>query len=107
MPSVVFPVPDLGEGLPDITILEWLVTEGDEVQHGAPLVEVETLKGSVEIPSPASGTVLELHAGEGDTIPVGEPLVTFGTADEAGIVGAVPREERPTRRVRLTPPPSA
>jgi pyruvate/2-oxoglutarate dehydrogenase complex dihydrolipoamide acyltransferase (E2) component len=107
MPSVVFPVPDLGEGLPDVTILEWLVAEGEEVALGAPIVEVETLKGSVEIPSPAAGKVRELHGAEGDTIPVGEPLITYDTAEEAGIVGAVPREERPTRRVRLKPPGSS
>ncbi len=99
-----FTLPDLGEGLVEATVLEWLVAVDEEIELNAPLVEVDTTKSAVEIPSPAAGRVVELHAQEGETIPVGAPLVSFETADQAGIVGTVPTEERPTRRVRLKPP---
>jgi pyruvate dehydrogenase E2 component (dihydrolipoamide acetyltransferase) len=100
-----FPLPDLGEGLIDATILEWLVKPGDHIERNDPLVEVETTKSALELPSPMSGTVKTLHADSGDTVLVGAPLVTFETPDaEAGIVGTVPTEEAPTRRVRLSIP---
>jgi pyruvate dehydrogenase E2 component (dihydrolipoamide acetyltransferase) len=102
--TVVFRLPDLGEGLVEATVIEWMVAEGDEIAQNAPLVEVDTSKVAVEIPSPHSGTVVTLHAPEGGVVPVGEPLVTFETGDQAGIVGTVPAEEKPARRVRLRPP---
>jgi pyruvate dehydrogenase E2 component (dihydrolipoamide acetyltransferase) len=101
-----FPLPDLGEGLIDATILEWLVKPGDRIERNDPLVEVETTKSALELPSPMSGVVKTLHAESGDVVLVGSPLVTFETPDaEAGIVGTVPTEETPTRsRVRLSLP---
>lgn len=100
-----FPLPDLGEGLIDATILEWLVKPGDHIERNDPLVEVETTKAALELPSPMSGIVKTLHAVSGDTVEVGAPLVTFETPDaEAGIVGTVPTEQAPTRRVRLSIP---
>ena len=105
MAEVTFPLPDLGEGLISARVLEWLVAEGDFVERNAPLIEVETTKSAVEIPSPQSGRILKLHAGEDEELAVGEPLVTFAVDDDkAGIVGTVPQEKKPTRRVRLTPP---
>jgi pyruvate/2-oxoglutarate dehydrogenase complex dihydrolipoamide acyltransferase (E2) component len=53
-----------------------------------------------------AGQVLELHATAGDVVDVGASLVTFEIADQAGIIGAVPAQERPTRRVSLRPPAS-
>jgi pyruvate dehydrogenase E2 component (dihydrolipoamide acetyltransferase) len=100
----VFTLPDLGEGLVEAQVLEWHVAEGDQVERDAPLAEVETEKSAVELPSPVGGRVVELHAAPGERVPVGEPLVTFEVADEPGIVGALPREERRERRVRLTLP---
>jgi pyruvate/2-oxoglutarate dehydrogenase complex dihydrolipoamide acyltransferase (E2) component len=97
-------LPDLGEGLVEATILDWLVEVDDEVQRNTPLVEVETTKAAAELPSPAAGRVVELHAAEGDTVAVGAPLITLEAAPSAGIVGAVPTEGAPTRRVRLRPP---
>jgi len=100
-----FPLPDLGEGLIDATIIEWLVTVGEYVERNAPLVEVETTKSAIEIPSPMSGVVKQLHAGEGEALEVGRPLVTFEVPDEqAGIVGTVPTAEEGERRVRLSIP---
>lgn len=105
MAEVTFPLPDLGEGLLTATVLEWLVAEGDFVERNTPLVEVETTKSAVELPSPQSGRVARLHVPEGDELRVGEPLVTFTVDDDqAGIVGTVPQKHKPTRRVRLTVP---
>lgn len=104
MAEVTFPLPDLGEGLISARILEWLVAEGDWVERNAPLVELETTKSAVEIPSPQTGRVTRLHVGEDEELAVGAPLVTFTVEDQAGIVGTVPEDRTPQRRVRLTPP---
>ncbi|GAB3562051.1 hypothetical protein GCM10027445_01900 [Amycolatopsis endophytica] len=106
MAEVTFPLPDLGEGLIGAKVLDWLVAEGDWVERNTPLVEVETTKAAVEIPSPQSGRVARLHVREDEELAVGDPLVTFTVDDDqAGIVGTVPREERePARRVRLSLP---
>lgn len=98
-----FPLPDLGEGLIDATILEWLVEPGQWVERNTPIVEVETTKSALELPSPIAGTVKTLHGEDGDTVNVGDPLITFEVSDdEAGIVGTVPQEQKKERRVRLS-----
>ncbi|MDQ4502127.1 biotin/lipoyl-containing protein [Sinomonas sp. ASV322] len=103
MAELPFPLPDLGEGLIEATVLDWLVAEGDQVERNQPLVEVETTKSSLELPSPQSGKVLKLYGAPGDVIKVGEPLIVFEVPDDtAGIVGTVPSEEAPKRRVRLS-----
>ncbi|GAB3210071.1 biotin/lipoyl-containing protein [Marinactinospora thermotolerans] len=104
MAEQTFALPDLGEGLVEATVLEWLVRPGERVERNQPLVELETTKSAVEIPSPCSGTVVRLHASEEETLRVGAALVTFEVDSAAGIVGTVPGGERPTRRVRLRPP---
>ena len=76
-------MPDLGEGLEEGEITAWLVAAGDAVALNQPMVEVETAKATVEIPSPFAGTVMRLHGDVGDAVPVGEPLVTFDV-NEAG-----------------------
>lgn len=92
MAEGVFRLPDLGEGLEEAEISSWLVAEGDEVALNQPLVEVETAKAVVEIPSPFAGRVVSLHATEGSTLAVGDPLVTVAmVGDEvAGVAGEVP-----------------
>ena len=82
MTGRVFTMPDLGEGLEEGEIVAWLVEVGDTVALNQPLVEVETAKAAVEIPSPFAGVVTELHGAPGGAIPVGAPLVTFD-GDEA------------------------
>jgi pyruvate dehydrogenase E2 component (dihydrolipoamide acetyltransferase) len=79
-----FMLPDLGEGLTEADILTWLVAEGDEVTLNQPIVEVETAKAAVEVPSPFVGTVRELHAPAGETVRVGAPLITIDTVEAAG-----------------------
>jgi len=76
-----FVLPDLGEGLEEAEIAAWLVTEGDAVALNQPIVEVETAKANVEIPSPFAGRIAKLHATAGTTVPVGSALVTFEVAD--------------------------
>lgn len=72
-----FLLPDVGEGLTEGEVLRWLVAVGDTVVVNQPLVEVETAKAAVELPSPYAGTVAELHATEGEVVAVGKPLVTL------------------------------
>ena len=72
-----FHLPDLGEGLPDATIVEWLVKEGDSVKLDAPLVSMETAKAVVEVPSPFTGKLLKQHGAAGDVINTGAPLAEF------------------------------
>lgn len=105
--TITFALPDLGEGLVEATVLEWQLAVGETIERNAPLVEVETTKSAVVIPSPQEGRIVELHAEEGQVVPVGSPLATFAVErpeDRPGIVGRVPEEERPARRVRLKPP---
>jgi pyruvate dehydrogenase E2 component (dihydrolipoamide acetyltransferase) len=72
-----FHLPDLGEGLPDATIVEWLVKEGDQIKLDAPLVSMETAKAVVEVPSPYTGKVTKLHGKAGDVIDTGAALAEF------------------------------
>jgi pyruvate dehydrogenase E2 component (dihydrolipoamide acetyltransferase) len=81
MAERVFALPDLGEGLEDATVNAWLVKEGEQVSLNQPIVEVETAKATVEIPSPFAGTIAILHAPAGETVKVGAPLVTFDTLE--------------------------
>src|ERR671919_2890331 len=77
MAERVFNLPDLGEGLEDAEIVDWKVTPGDDVELNQPLVEVNTAKALVEIPSPFGGRVTTLHGEAGGVVAVGQPLVTF------------------------------
>ncbi|WP_312914997.1 dihydrolipoamide acetyltransferase family protein [Stenotrophomonas sp.] len=72
-----FNLPDLGEGLPDATIVEWFVKEGDVIRLDEPLVSMETAKAVVEVPSPVSGKVLKLAGGAGDIVVTGHVLASF------------------------------
>ncbi len=88
----VFNLPDLGEGLPDAEIVRWLVAEGDTLALDQPMVEMETAKAVVEVPSPFAATVAKLHGQAGDVIEVGAALVTFGSA---GSVAAETKQPEP------------
>ncbi len=74
-----FRLPDLGEGLPEAELVQWLVAVGDTVALNQTIAEVETAKAVVELPSPHAGTVTALHAEVGDVIEVGSVLITFDT----------------------------
>lgn len=78
-----FRLPDLGEGLTEAEIVQWMVAPGDPVTLNQTLAEVETAKAVVELPSPHEGVVSQLHASAGDTVAVGAPLIAFEvTGDE-------------------------
>ena len=102
MADRVFAMPDLGEGLEEGEIVAWLVAEGERIALNQPLVEVETAKATVEIPSPFAGTVTTLHASVGDAVPVGSPLVTFDGADG----GASPRTDVSAAPVKAAATPA-
>ena len=128
MPDAQFALPDLGEGLTEATIVEWLVGVGDPIRVDQPVVEVETAKARVEVPAPFAGVIAALNAEVGDTIPVGSALLTVtqqqGTFAEPGLASAPadesgrvlvgygtstharrPHRSRTTASVPTTPPP--
>lgn len=67
MADRVFALPDLGEGLEEAVVSEWLVAEGDDVTLNQPFVEIETAKATVEVPAPFAGRIARLHAATGAT----------------------------------------
>jgi pyruvate dehydrogenase E2 component (dihydrolipoamide acetyltransferase) len=76
----VFLLPDLGEGLTEAELVNWLVSVGDEIRIDQPIAEVETAKSMVEVPSPFAGTVAILHGEPGQTLDVGKPLISVTPA---------------------------
>jgi pyruvate dehydrogenase E2 component (dihydrolipoamide acetyltransferase) len=110
-----FKLPDLGEGLTEGEIARWLVSEGQEIGEDDPLVEIQTDKTTVEIPSPAGGKVARILVEEGQVVPVGTVLVVIG--DDGAATDEQPRAEPslqaasrgqapdnvPRGRVRATP----
>jgi pyruvate dehydrogenase E2 component (dihydrolipoamide acetyltransferase) len=103
MAERVFAMPDLGEGLEEGEIVAWLVAEGDTVELNQPLLEVETAKATVEIPSPFAGQVVALHAGVGEAIPVGSALVSFAVADGGAGSGGSAGQSPPNPRSAAAP----
>jgi pyruvate dehydrogenase E2 component (dihydrolipoamide acetyltransferase) len=83
-----FLLPDLGEGLVEAEIVSVLVREGDVIREDAPLLEVETDKARVEIPSPMSGQVEAIHVRPGQTVKVGATLISFADAADSGAAPA-------------------
>ena len=81
MTAQTFLLPDLGEGLTEAEVVRWLVTEGDVVTIDQSIVEVETAKSLVDVPTPFAGRVLTLHAPEGAVLAVGKPLITVTALD--------------------------
>jgi pyruvate dehydrogenase E2 component (dihydrolipoamide acetyltransferase) len=108
-----FKLPDLGEGLTEGEVARWLVSEGDEVAEDQPLVEIQTDKTTVEIPSPAAGKVAQILVEEGKVVPVGTVLVVIGDGAVAPSPEPEPSKTAVTRgqapgpvsdgRVRATP----
>jgi pyruvate dehydrogenase E2 component (dihydrolipoamide acetyltransferase) len=93
-----FKLPDLGEGLTEGEIARWLVSEGQEIDEDDPLVEIATDKTTVEIPSPAAGTVSRILVREGDVVPVGTVLVVIdadGASAPAGTESVPYTQQRP------------
>jgi 2-oxoisovalerate dehydrogenase E2 component (dihydrolipoyl transacylase) len=88
-----YKLPDVGEGLTEAEIVTWKVTVGDVIKVNDIVVEIETAKSLVELPSPYAGTVLALHVPEGETVPVGTPIISIGDpADATAEPPAAPAE---------------
>lgn len=104
MSSQTFNLPDVGEGLTEAEIVAWKVAVGDTVGVNQPIVEIETAKSLVELPSPFAGTVESLLAAEGETVPVGDAIISINTAAAetggASLVGSGPVAESSGRKVR-------
>jgi pyruvate dehydrogenase E2 component (dihydrolipoamide acetyltransferase) len=77
MSTQTFLLPDVGEGLTEAEIVQWRVAPGDSVAVNDVIVEIETAKSLVELPSPFDGTVGDLLAAEGETVAVGAPIITI------------------------------
>ena len=102
-----FVLPDLGEGITEGEIRRWLVKEGDAVEEHQTVLEIETDKAVVEVPSPKKGKVLKINKDIGEIAKVGEALMTISEAGEAieekpkaeerpksvSVVGVLPEEE--------------
>lgn len=86
----VFLLPDLGEGLTEAELVNWLVAVGEEIHVDQPIAEVETAKSMVEVPSPYAGRVAELHGEPGQTLDVGKPLISVTPLDTLGETGTPP-----------------
>ena len=99
-----FRLPDLGEGIHEGEIVSVLVSAGDQVEEDQPILEVETDKATVEIPSPFGGTVQEIRVQKGDLVHVGDVLFVF---DGAGEKEAPPEKEKeaPPEAEKKAPPP--
>ncbi|PRZ33566.1 pyruvate dehydrogenase E2 component (dihydrolipoamide acetyltransferase) [Antricoccus suffuscus] len=117
MPTISeFKLPDIGEGLTEGEIVKWMVAVGDTVTLNQPIVEVETSKVTVELPSPYAGLVTVLHYPEGATVEVGAPIIAIDTdpdgtapatpdASEGMLVGPGPKTASTARRARHGKPP--
>ncbi len=93
--SVDFKLPPLGEGVDSADIAEIVVTEGDSVSVGDPLMELETEKAVMELPSEHAGKIIKIHVSEGDTVGVGSVVVTFEATSTVGSPQASPVIETP------------
>jgi 2-oxoglutarate dehydrogenase E1 component len=99
-------MPEMGESVTEGTVLEWHVSEGDEVEEGQTVVEVSTDKVDAEVPAPTSGTITKILVGPDETIEVGKPLaeITKGAAPGDGAARATPE---PTEAESRAPAPTA
>ena len=94
-----FRLPDVGEGLTEAVILTWRVSAGDQIAINDVLLEIETAKSIVELPSPFAGEVEELLVAEGDTVEVGTPIVRISGGSQGiavvqdAVVGQASSEE--------------
>ena len=100
-----FKLPDLGEGLTEGEIARWLVAEGQDVAEDDPLVEIQTDKTTVEIPSPAAGKVAQILAREGEVVPVGTVIVVIGDGATPAPAEERPRAEPAPQQQAVSPGP--
>lgn len=104
-----FTLPDLGEGIVEAQVIRVLISEGDRVEEDQYLMEVETDKAAVEIPSPFAGTATAVHVKEGQTINVGDVIVTFdgdGTSSSTGAKRSAAKAKDGGTATAVAPPPA-
>ena len=94
-----FKLPDLGEGIHEGELLKWHVKIGDAIKADEPLVDVETDKAAVTIPSPRTGTIVTLNGNVGDVVHVGQVIVVFGDGEAAAAPAPAPAKAAPTKAV--------
>jgi len=100
----IFKLPDLGEGLQEAEIVQWLVKSGDTVTTDQPMVSVETAKAIVDIPAPYAGKIVRLYGNPGDIAHIGAPLVSFeGEGEDAGAGSVVGQMEVGQKVLREAP----
>jgi pyruvate dehydrogenase E2 component (dihydrolipoyllysine-residue acetyltransferase) len=105
--ALEFKLPDLGEGVHEGEVLKVLVSVGDEVREGDPILEIETDKAAVEIPSPFTGRIREILAREGETVHVGDVLIIFGNGEAPPAAAEKAAGEKPAgKALKTEPPPS-
>ncbi|KQO95764.1 dihydrolipoamide acetyltransferase family protein [Leifsonia sp. Leaf264] len=102
MSDLTFRLPDVGEGLTEAEIVQWRVSPGDNVAVNDVLVEIETAKSLVELPSPYAGVVGALLVAEGQTVDVGTAIITVAT-DAAGAASASAPAQAPAPPAAATP----
>ena len=100
-----FAMPKLGMDMEEGAIAKWLKAEGDTVEKGEPIAEIETDKSTVEVESPTSGTVLKLLIAEGDEVPCGTPAAAIGEPGMTIPAAAAPAPKAP--ETVSTPAPTA
>jgi pyruvate dehydrogenase E2 component (dihydrolipoamide acetyltransferase)/2-oxoisovalerate dehydrogenase E2 component (dihydrolipoyl transacylase) len=94
-----FELPEIGEGLYEAELVRWLVKPGDAVRPGQGLLEVMTDKATMEVPAPFAGTVTRVNGQPGDTVKVGQAVLSYTPAGQSAAVGAVA-----TDGVAIAPP---
>ncbi len=97
-----FRLPDLGEGIAEGELIKWLVKEGDKVDEHQPIVELETDKAVVQVPSPKSGTLLKLNGNPGDKIRVGDILCVIGESGEKVAKVSATIQKAPAKKMSTT-----
>ena len=97
-------VPDIGD-FSDVPVVSVLVSLGDTVAEEDPLIELESDKATMEVPSPSAGTVKEIKVSEGDTVSEGSLIMVFDTADSGG--GDAPKAEAPKAEAPAAEAPKA
>jgi pyruvate dehydrogenase E2 component (dihydrolipoamide acetyltransferase) len=111
MPTIDVKLPNLGDGIKSGDVLEVLVKEGDTIKKDQGIVEVETDKASVEVPSEQAGKVVKVHVKQGDTIPIGGVIITLEAASGAATASApakpAPEKKEEKPKEAPTPTPSA
>jgi pyruvate dehydrogenase E2 component (dihydrolipoamide acetyltransferase) len=100
----IFLLPDVGEGLVEAEIVEWKVQVGDVVALNQPLVDIETAKATVELPSPYAGTIVTLHGNPGDVMEVHQPLITFEVGGTGATKAKAKTSTKPTPTATIDEP---